>query len=209
MYYPKDEVKEQGAQLACIGGISTGAMESETAFYKASDLANQTLSAVAPIFWKRGAATIYSHNVTGDSKDMCIQKLIDLLNEEDTQIHSSISRVFYSLQLSQFSDLKDFVCIYAQKTRSNDHKFSEYLLDYGLLDPEWTLGIIRLYLNNPFLDQPSLQIGFEDIIRLVLRIFVDLTANEGVRKTSMDLFDILMEKYPAFSKHVLTEWDSR
>lgn len=209
MYHPKDEVKEQGAQLACIGGISTAAMESETAINKASDLANQTLSAVAPIFWKRGAATIYSHNVTGDSKDMCIQKLIDLLNEEDTKIHGSIGRVFYSLQLSQFIDLKDFVYAYAQKTRSNDHKFSEYLLNYGLLDPEWTLGIIRLYLNNPFLNQPSLQIGFEYIIRLVLRIYVDPTANEGVRKTSMDLFDILMEKFPAFSKNVLAEWDRR
>jgi hypothetical protein len=27
--------------------------------------------------------------------------------------------------------------------------------------------------------------------------------------TSIDLFDIFMEKYPAFSKKVLTDWDRR
>jgi hypothetical protein len=209
MNHSKNEVQEQGAQLACIAGISTGAMESKNALKTASDLAKQTISNDATLFWKRGATIIYSHNVNGSTKDLCIKKLIDLLDEEDKQIHDTIARVFYSIQPSQFSSIKDFINIYAQKTRSNDHKFSEYLLNVGLIDPKWTLEIIRHYINNSQLDQSYLQIGFEDIIRLLLRIYMDPTADKETKKTSMDLFDILVEKFPEFSQKILSEWDKR
>jgi hypothetical protein len=209
MNHSKHDVQEQGAQLACIAGLSTGAMESENALRIASNLAEQTIISSAPTFWKHGAAVIYSHNVAGDLKDLCIQKLITLLNEEDAQIHDSISRVFYSFQFDQFSDLKEFICIYAQKTRSCEHRFSEYLLPIGILDPEWTLEVVRLYINNPFPDQSLRHMVFENIIRLVLRIYVDPTVSEDIRKTSMDLFDILIKKYPDFSQKILSEWDKR
>ena len=77
MHHEKEEVQEQGAQLACIAGISNTAMESEEAFQAAQDLAEQTTTDSASLPWKRGAAIIYSHNITGRPKDICIQKLFE------------------------------------------------------------------------------------------------------------------------------------
>jgi hypothetical protein len=211
MHNPKDEVQEQGAQLACIAGISNTSMESEEAFQTAQDLAEQTTTESASLPWKRGAAIIYTHNITGNPKDICVMKLSNLLNEEDKQIHDSVGRVFYSLQEEHIYSLRGFIETYAKQSKSPNHKFAEYLLDFGLLDPEWTLSVLYTILNNSALingDTPW-SMDVEDIIRLVLRIYTYPTVSDEIRKRSMDLFDILMEKSPGFSQKVLSEWDQR
>jgi hypothetical protein len=210
MHHKKNEVQEQGAQLACIGGISNASMESDEAFQVAQDLAEQTTATDASLFWKRGAAVIYLHNISGNPKDVCIRKLTDLLDEEDEQIHNTIGRIFYSLQEEHFLNIRDFIETYAKKSRSADHKFAEFLLEFGLLDPAWVLSVIYMHINNTLLDKSHHRyVGYEDIIRLVLRIYTDPTASDATQKTSMDLFDILMEKSPSFSHKVLSEWDQR
>lgn len=210
MHHEKEEVQEQGAQLACIAGISTGAIESEEAFIAAQALAEKTTTSSAHLPWKKGAATIYSHNITERPKDICIQKLFDLLKEEDKQIHDTIGRIFYSFHDEHFFALRDFIETYARSSKSNNHKFAEYLLEYGLLNPEWTLSVVIITLDNKYLfDQSPWATGLEEIIRLVLRIYTNPTISDGIRKTSMDIFDVLMERSPGFSQKVLTEWDTR
>jgi len=210
MHHENTEVQEQGAQLACIAGISNAAMESEEALITAQTLAEKTTSCSAPLTWKRGAATIYSHNITGRPQDICIQKLHELLKEEDKQIQDSIGRVFYSFHEEHFFTLRGFIETYARLSKSQNHKFTEYLLDFGLIDPEWTLSVITIVLDNRnFLDQSPWATGIEGIIRLVLKIYTFPAINDHLRKTSMDVFDILMEKSPGFSQKVLSEWDQR
>jgi hypothetical protein len=209
MHHEKEEVQEQGAQLACIAGISNGAMESEEAFIAAQALAEKTTSS-ACLPWKKGAATIYSHNITARPEDVCIQKLSDLLKEEDKQIHDIVGRVFISFHDDHFIALREFIETYARSSKSNNHKFAEYLLEYGLLDPEWTLSVVKITLDNKYLfNQSPWASGLEEIIRVVLRIYTNPTIGDGIRKTSMDIFDVLMERSPGFSQKVLTEWDRR
>jgi hypothetical protein len=209
MHHEKEEVQEQGAQLACIAGISNGAMESDEAFNAAQALAEKTTSS-ACLPWKKGAATIYSHNITARPEDVCIQKLFGLLKEEDKQIHDTIGRAFYSFHGEHFVALREFIETYARSSKSDNHKFAEYLLEYGLLDPEWTLAVVNIALDNKYLfEQSPWAFGLEEIIRVVLRIYTNPTISDGIRKTSMDIFDVLMERSPGFSQKVLTEWDRR
>lgn len=208
MHYKEDKVQEQGAQLACIAGISNTSMESEEAFQTAQELAEQTMT--GSLAWKRGAARIYSHNITGQPDDICLEKLVDLLKEEDGQIQDSIGYVFFSFQGQHIFSLRHFIETYAQQSKKAYHKFAEYLLEFGRLDPEWTLSVIRITLNNNFwVDPSSWSVGIEDIIRLVLRIYTDPTVGAEIRNTSMDIFDILMDKNPGYSQKVLSEWDRR
>jgi hypothetical protein len=210
MHHIVEGVQEQGAQLACIAGISNNSMESEEAFQAAQDLAEQTTTTTACLPWKRGAAFIYAHNVTGKLSELCLIKLSGLLNEEEKQIHDSVGRVFYSLLEEHFYSLRGFIETYARLSKSANHKFAEYLLNFGLLDPEWTLSVLHILLNNTALiGETPWSMNIEDIIRLVLRIYTDPTVSDGTRKISMDIFDILMEKNPGFSHKVLSEWDQR
>jgi Cdc6-like AAA superfamily ATPase len=208
MNHKEDNVQEQGAQLACIAGLSNTSMESEEAFQAAQKLAEQTMNASIP--WKRGAAKIYAHNITEIPGDICIERLIDLLKEDDEQIQKSIGWVFYSLQGEHIVSLRHFIETYAQRSKWANHKFAEYLLEFGLLDPKWTHSVIQTILNNSFLvnNSPWLT-GIEEFVRLVLRIYTDPTVSDEIRTTSMDMFDILMEKGPGFSQKVLSEWDQR
>lgn len=210
MHHEKEEVQEQGAQLACIARISNGAMESEEALISAQILAEETTSSSARLSWKKGAATIYSNNITTNPKDDCIQKLFDLLKEEDKQIHDTISSVFYSFHDEHFFALREFIETYARYSKSDNQNFAEYLLEYGLLDPEWTIAVVKIALDNKYLfDQSSRASGLEEIIRVVLRIYTNSTVSDEIRKTSMDIFDVLMERSPGFSQKVLSEWDTR
>jgi hypothetical protein len=160
--------------------------------------------------WKKGAATIYSHNITGRPRDVCIQKLGELLKEEDKQIHETIGRVFYSFHEEHFFALREFIEKYGKLSKSTNRKFSAYLQEVGLLDPEWTLSMVKIVLENTDLfDQSPWASGLEEINRLVLRIYMFPAINEHLRKISMDLFDILMEKSPGISQKVLSEWDQR
>jgi hypothetical protein len=210
MHHEKAEVQEQGAQLACIAAISNTAMESEHALLMAQTLAEETVLPSAPVPWKKGAAMIYSHNITGRPQDVCIQKLYELLKEEDKEVQDSIGRIFYSFHEEHFFALRDFIEMYARLSKSENHKFTEYLLDFGLLAPEWTLLVLKIVLDNRnFFDRSPWATGIEEVIRLVLKIYTFPAISDHLRKTSMDLFDILIEKSPGFSQKVLSEWDQR
>jgi hypothetical protein len=203
-----ENVQEQGSQLACIAAISTGAMETDEARNSARDLAEKAITGSAT--WKRGAARIYSHNITGSQKDECVEKILFLLRESDDTIHDEIGHIFFSLKSEHIFSRGDFIEAYARYTRKMNHQFGEYLLNYGLLDPIWTLYVIKITLNNKnIVDQTPWLSGAEEFIRLVMRIYLDPTIDAETRKEAMDIFDLLMEKYAGFAQKVLAEWDQR
>ena len=203
-----ENVQEQGSQLACIAAISTGAMETDEARNSAQELANRAIT--GSVAWKKGAARIYSHNITGRPKDECVEKALILVKEDNETIHDEIGHIFFSLKSKHIFSLRDFIEAYARYTRKVNHKFGEYLLHYGVLDPKWTLSVIKITLNNNnIVDQTPWLSGAEEFIRLVMRIYLDPTIDAETRREAMDIFDLLMEKYAGFAQKVLAEWDQR
>jgi hypothetical protein len=206
MNHESENIQEQGAQLVCIAALSTGAMESTKAQNAAQDLADRAMT--GPPAWRRGAARIYSHNVTR-STDQCMPNLIVLLGDTDEQVMQYISNIFFSLRGEHFIALREFIAAYANSTTNFEHKFVEYLWEHGLLDPAWTLSIIRIVLDNVHQSQRFWIADVEKLIRLLLRIYNDPTTDENLRKETMDVFDIAMERYSRFAQKVLREWDQR
>jgi hypothetical protein len=208
MNHKLDDVQEQGAQLACIAALSTGAMESVEAQKAARDLAEQAMT--GPPAWRRGAARIYSRNISGRSMDVCKGKIISLLDDEDEQVLHHIGCIFFSLGSEHFFALRDFIEAYAVSAGKFEHQFAQYLWEHGLLDPAWTLSIVRSILGNARQEsqRPWLS-GIEDLIRLVLRIQTDPTADKELRWEAMDIFDMLMERHSDYARKVLSEWDRR
>jgi len=89
-------------------------------------------------------------------------------------------------------------------------QFYNYLSEYGLLDPDWTLSVIMLTLHNPY-EKPRSQWATprEEAIRIVTRIYTHPLTDVELRKQAMDVFDALMERYTGQALKVLSEWDQR
>ncbi len=51
--------------------------------------------------------------------------------------------------------------------------------------------------------------GGEELVRLVLRLYTDPTADAAIKSRAMDAFDRLMERYSYEAQRALEEWDRR
>ncbi len=51
--------------------------------------------------------------------------------------------------------------------------------------------------------------GGEELVRLVLRLYTDPTADAATKSRAMDAFDKLMERYAYEAQRALDEWDRR
>lgn len=200
-----EAVQEQGSQLACIAAISPAAIESEEIFASARQLVETILKGTAA--WRRGAARIFSFNLTGGPKDACQEYIVRLIDDEDEKVRNYINGVFHSLKAEHIFSLRPFVEAYSKSSYALTHYYAEFLLDHGLLDPHWSLQIIRTTLENKRLSE-QWHSGIEELIRLVLKIYVDPTA-KVLQNSAMDVFDMLMEKYSNFANRVLDEWDHK
>jgi len=201
-----DAVKEQGAQLACIAALSMGALESDLARAKARDLAHLTLS--GPPAWRKGAAFIYSHNLSGEAFETCKQNLLLLLEDDDEQVLRYINSIFSLADQTHFLPMREFIETYVSTVKVFDHNFSEYLLNHGLLAPDWALIAIRTYIASAKRSAQPVFIGVEELLRLVLQIYTYSMKGEKRRADSMDVFDLLMEDYSTQALQILDEWDS-
>jgi hypothetical protein len=198
-----DNVQEQGAQLACVAAISPSALESEAAIHESKRLAEVAIT--GKITWKRGAARIYSFNLTGRVKDICETNLRRLMNEPDEKIRGYINDIFHKMSGEHFLQLHDLIEAYVQSSTELDHLFAEFLLRYGLNDPRWTLKIVKLAVNKIEV-RNQWHTGIEELIRLVLKIYVDPLSLE-CQEEAMDVFDLLMQHFSGLAQKVLTEWD--
>jgi hypothetical protein len=207
MNHKSENVQEQGAQLACIASISNGAMESLEALQIGHDLAEQAIKGGIP--WRRGAARVYADNITRASSKICEERIISLLEDSDEQVQNYIGHIFYSLHAEHVFVLRSFIEAYAHSGRSREHKFAEYLWEHGMLDPVWSLGIVRTFLSKSYqLNHRFWLPGAEELVRLVIRIYTHPTSDKSLQEESMNVFDLLMEKYEGDAQKVLTEWDS-
>ncbi len=203
-----ENTQNQGAQLACIAAISKDVLESDAAVEVALNLAEQAITGSLPK--RRGAARIYSNNLRRGSAEKCEEKVIILLYEEDEQIQREIGGTFFSMNIEHFFSLRLFIEAYACKTRILEKRFTEFMLEHGRLDPEWTLHVINTLLDNQlWQDQSHWLFGIDDLIRLVLRIYTASTVTEDIQKIAMDLFDRLMKQFSGEAHKVLSEWDRR
>ena len=198
-----ETTQEQGAQLACIAAISPAAIESEETLVTAKQLVETILE--GKVHWRRGAAKIFSFNLTGGAKDSCAGYLVRLLDDEDEKVRNHIDGVFHSLKAEHIFGLRSFIEAYSKSSHKLTHYYAEFLLDNGSLDPEWSLKVIRMTVENMQMSQ-RWHSGIEELIRLVLKIYTDPTA-KALRGNAMDVFDMLMEKYSGYAYRVLDEWD--
>lgn len=204
----KEKVQIQGAQLASIADISPKAMESSQAEHQAHELADKVVTGSAA--WRRGGADVYADNMKRDSIDIAIKRAIELLAIPDTEVKQSLSRVFLGIQADQFVAIQQFIDVYTASEGSLSHQFIESMLNYGLLQPVWTLSTIKTILQNIRQSQTGFWLtGVDDLSRLTIRIYTDPIADDSLKTETMNVFDTLMENYSNQVQGVLQEWDAR
>lgn len=203
-------IRQRGAELACIAAISLHAMESEEAHADANVLAEETMTGEAP--WRRGAARIYAANLNRDASAICVSRLIRLLDDDDEEVRKLISDSFHSLREDHVFSSRQFIEAYAESHSlySGLPDFAEYLWKHGPLDPPWALTMVEKILNNSRGDQSELRFaGGEELIRLVLRVYTDPSVETHTREHAMNVFDQLMERFMGSAQMILKEWDRR
>jgi hypothetical protein len=211
MAHPNEEVQERGAGLACIAAISDKVMESEEARIAAKTLAESAIAGLSA--WRRGAARIYTYNMTRGSEietqRLCQEMVCQLIDDPDKGVRETIDQKFYSMQGEHFFALRQFMEEYAlADLHLLEHGFAKYLWEHGLQDPSWSLAIVQALLNKD--TQPNQwHSGMEELMRLVLRIYMSSLIDEATREEALDTFDSLMEQYGGIATKVLSEWDSR
>lgn len=208
MEYPDEVTQQRGAELACIAAISPAVSESEEAGRAAEALAEKALLGISP--WRRGAARIYASNITRDAMNECLPRVLHLLADSDQQVRQIIGGIFFSLGAAQFYALRPFIESYIHQVVPPEHQCLNYLWEHGLLDPAWTLVIVReVAARISTQEQGGFFSGINEMIRLVVRIYNNPTTETQLRSEAMDVFDVFMERFSLQAQAVLSEWDSR
>jgi len=204
-----EEAQRRGAELISIAAISSKVLTPEASI-EVQEIASRVLTGRA--LWRRGAARVYANNLIYESFAICLDALSMLLNDDDDDVCSIIGDIFENLREDHFILLHTFIKNYAtsKSVTTNTRAFYNYLSEYGLLDPDWTLSVIMLTLHNPY-EKPRSQWATprEEAIRIVTRIYTHPLTDVELRKQAMDVFDALMERYTGQALKVLSEWDQR
>jgi hypothetical protein len=113
----------------------------------------------------------------------------------------------------QNAELRNFIEVFAGSgfAHFGGDNLGRYLREYGSADPDWALGVIALALQayNESTSQRLPSMEGDNFVRLVLQLYTDPTASEGLRDRAMDVFDQLMKRYAYEADRVLAEWDDR
>lgn len=200
-----EKVRNQGAQLACIALISRSALESDEAVVKAKALVEQVV--VGDVNMRRGAATVFSHNLANYPLDACEEYLKRLLNDEDEEVQGIVDRVFSGFEGEHVFSKKEFIEEYARSRRVIDLSYADFMLNYGILDPRWAIEVIDSQINNiDLINRGWRHSGVDELIRLVLKIYTNANEDE-LREKSMNIFDELLKRFAGSAHKVLLEWD--
>jgi hypothetical protein len=204
-----ESTQQRGAELICIAAISFRALNTEEVA-DAQQLADTVITGQPS--WRRGAARIYAFNVASPSSEFCVSGLLRLLDDDDEKVRQFVGGTFSHLRDDHIYTLRPLLEAFAS-SRSLEQgweEFTEFLWNHAALDPEWALRVVSFVLQNPH--QPTGWRQFdagEELIRLILRVYTDPISTAQMRRTAMDLFDQLMQRY-AFEAHkILSEWDRR
>jgi HEAT repeat protein len=208
MQRPGEKAQQRGAELACIAYISPAALESDTAREMAGALAAEALTGPAP--WRRGAARIYARNLIDGPTALCAEGLVKLFDDPDREVRRRAGGFVGRLREEHIFLFRELLEQFAASRAAitNLHAFEQYLWEHGPLDPAWALSVVGMVLvQEQSDDADEHHWGGEELVRLVMRIYTDPTADPLLRKHAMDLFDRLMERYAGRVQTALGEWD--
>jgi hypothetical protein len=204
-----EDCRQRGAVLACVAAISSAkALGSKAGLAAARKLASSAAS--GPPALRRGAARVYAHNLRGERAAYCAEALSGFLDDEDDQVRRFAADAFRHTSSPRSPDLRRFVEVFAasRALRAGSRTFSEYLLQFGPEDPHWALSVLQAVLVNAHDEEPYSFAG-GNLVRLVLRLYTDPTADQDLRMRAMDVFDGMMERYTYEAQSALDEWDRR
>ncbi|MEI7771132.1 MAG: hypothetical protein WCI67_14155 [Chloroflexales bacterium] len=206
-----EQVRQQGAILACIAAMSPKILELEENRLLAQEMADEALEGHPA--WRRGAAIVYTRYILSPGVSaICLHGLRTLLDDEDGGVQSYIGGVFHSFSAEHIVSMRSFIEAYAAAPAfyKGSHQFLEYLAEYALLDPPWTLTVVDSIAQNTHQSEESRWFhGGADLVRVVLRIYTDPTADTRLRTQAMNAFDRLMDRYSGPSQTILGEWDAK
>jgi hypothetical protein len=205
-----EECRRRGAELACVASLSSAeALGSEDALELAKQLAEEAADGTPPL--RRGAARVYANNLSGRMAAHCASALLRFLDDEDERVRDAVSEAFDHAHGTFAPVLREFVESFAASRALHDgaREFAEYLWRHGPEYPNWSLSVLETALDNAP-EEGSLRTHAGDrLVKLVLRIYTDQTADDALRSRAMDVFDRLMERHTYEAQRALAEWDRR
>jgi hypothetical protein len=206
-----ESLQQRGAELACISSISPMPTEVGERRGDADALTESAITGRAA--WRRGAAHVFTSNITTEASARCVDALRRLLDDDDKEVRRYVNGVFHRLRDEHFLQLRDLIEAFAASRALSEetHWFTEFLWEHGMLDPSLSLFAVERLLGNEGreVDDPAFRItGGEELIRLVLRIYTD-PSSASLRGRAMGVFDQLMDVYAGQAQAVLGEWDRR
>lgn len=204
-----EDCQQRGAVLACVAAISSAiTLGSEGALDAARELARKASNGPAPL--RRGAARVYAHNLDGGRSEGHMRQLSEFLDDEDDRVRDFAADAFRYVGGTNTPGMRRFVETFAasRALNSGSEEFSEYLLEHGLEDPEWALSVLQVVLDNTHDEEPYSRAGGK-LVKLVLRLYTDPTANQQLHTRAMDIFDGLMKRHTYEAQTALEEWDRR
>ncbi len=206
-----DACRQRGAELACIAAISPTMAEGPEAIAAAQQLAREVIDGPKP--WRLGVARIYAANVgdapAGAHMEVIVAGLYRLMADANRDVRRQIGGMFGSLRDDHVMSLRALIDRFASSPALHDDagKFVEFLWQHGLVDPDWALATVETMLQNePTSDDTARFDDGEELIRLVLRIYVDPTSTH-LRERVMDAFDALMARFTSDALRALDDWD--
>ena len=210
MQHGDEKCAQRGAELACVAAISSAnTLGSEEALVTAWSLADEALGGAPAL--RRGAARIYARNMDCPQSAFCARQLSQLLDDEDDAVRRLVGSAFSNIRGVYNAEARRLVEEFAasRALAEGEDDFADYLWEYGPNDPHWALSVLGIMLDNRRPVEPLHRGGGEELVRLVLRLYTDPTADAAIKSRTMDAFDRLMERYSYEAQRALEEWDRR
>ena len=206
-----EAIQQRAAELVCLASLHSDITNDAEVFADVSELLNSTFAGLPS--WRRGIANIYVHNVdNGKYTEICLENLTKLLNDSDDQVRHLIAGMFMRLNEESFPKSKDFITDYSNTDNpvEGEHTLTEFLWEHGILDPEWSLSVVNILLENRYkLETPTHYRNGEYLVRLILRIYADQSLSPNIRESVLNTFDNLMLAFPGDTIRILNEWDRK
>jgi hypothetical protein len=155
------------------------------------------------------AARIYAHNMNCPRSAFCARQLSPLPGDEEDAVRRLVGNALSNIRSVHSAQVRRLVEeLAASRTLAEgEDDFADYLYEYGPNDPRWALSVLEIMLDNRGPVEPLRRGsgGGEELVRLVVRLYTDATADAAIKSRAMDALDRLMERYSYEAQHALEE----
>ena len=201
---PFDNIREEGAKIACVLALRSGAIDLQ--------LLDELQS--GPEEWRCGLAEVCANSITRDlapdTAIACEQYLASLLEDENKEVRRKAARFASDLHAEHLKNLTALLekFVVSAAYPESAHWYHEFLFNYGDLKPSWTITQIQTILHRS--DHPShglRGLDGDELTRSVLRLYTLPEADDLLRSQAIKLFGELLELAPHYAQKMLHEWD--